>query len=85
MAKKVRFFDDAEDKNVAAVVVFINDSKYYYDEDFTVEVPEADYENLFVKGAIFDSGDGSFKKPVELSAEGDFVFYTPAAAQEAEH
>ena len=44
-----------------------------------MEVPEADYRNLFVKGVVFASADGSLKKPVELSSEGEFVFYTPAA------
>lgn len=60
MAKnKDRVYQDAEDKNVATVVVYANESKaLFYDEEFTEEkaVPADACLNLFFKGvvALFD-------------------------------
>lgn len=53
---KKRVYNDAEDKNVAAVVIFTNDSKYYYDADFEDEIPAEDMLNLFFKGVMLKSG-----------------------------
>ena len=59
-----RIYNDACDKNVAAIIVYLNaeDEKLYYDAEFTeaMEVPEADLKNLFIKGALVDNGDGLF-------------------------
>ncbi len=53
---KVRVFNDACDKNVAKVVIFKNETKYYYDEAFKNEVPAADMLNLFFKGMVVKDG-----------------------------
>lgn len=56
MAKnKDRIFQDAEDKNVAQVVVYANESKaLFYDSAFTAAkaVPAEDCLNLFYKGVV---------------------------------
>lgn len=56
MAKnKDRIFQDAEDKNVAQVVLYANESKaLFYDAEFTETkaVPADDCLNLFYKGVV---------------------------------
>lgn len=50
-----RFYQDAVDKNVAAVKVYANESKaLFYDSAFTAAkaVPAEDCLNLFVKGVV---------------------------------
>lgn len=55
---KKRIYDDAKDKNVAAVVVYLNDSnELFYDEEFKVAVPEADMFDLFCKGVLAAKAD----------------------------
>lgn len=71
---KTRIYDDAVDKNVAAVVIYANDDKFYYDADYTVEVPEDDMLNLFFKGVVVVTGTDEYAKPVGF-AEGTFVFF----------
>lgn len=53
-----KIYNDACDKNVAAVVVYKNDEgKLYYDSAKTKAVPAADCLNLFQKGVLLlDSG-----------------------------
>lgn len=59
-----RVFDDANDKNVAAYVVYgkASDSKLYYSSaDNADQVTEADLANFFAKGrVIIKSGTASF-------------------------
>lgn len=56
MAKnKDRVYQDAEDKNVATIVVYANESKaLFYDSAFTEAkaVPATDCLNLFFKGVV---------------------------------
>lgn len=50
-----RFYNDAVDKNVAAVKVYANaDKALFYDAEFTESkaVPAADCLNLFAKGVL---------------------------------
>jgi hypothetical protein len=72
-----RIYQDACDKNVAAVVVYLNseDSKLYYDADFTaeMEVPAEDLKNLFVKGVLCDDGTNLLAAQ-SYSEEGGIVF-----------
>ena len=72
MTKK-RFYDDACDKNVAAVVVYVNGSSYYYDAAFKEEVPATDMLNLFIKGVVFKSGD-TYLKAISCSEAGVVAF-----------
>lgn len=59
-----RVFDDANDKNVAAYVVYgkASDSKLYYSSaDGADQVTEADLADIFAKGrVIVKSGTASF-------------------------
>lgn len=73
-----KIFNRAEDKNVAARVVYQNDDTLYYDADFTEEVPEDDMKNLFVKGVLLADGDNyyaaiKFEDGVIVFAEAETV------------
>lgn len=72
MAKE-RIWNDAEDKNVAAVIVYINDGSLFYDAAHTVEVEDEDLKNLFFKGAVAND-DGVFKKAVAYSESDGIVW-----------
>lgn len=53
-----RIYQDAKDKNVAAVLVYANASKaLFYDEAFKNAVPADDCLELFLKGVICLKGD----------------------------
>ncbi len=72
---KEKVFNDAEDKNVAASVIFDGgDDKFYFDSGLTKEVPAAAYPNLFEKGVIIHKEDGSRVTPNGLDENGEFIF-----------
>lgn len=73
MIVKERIFQDACDKNVAAVVIFTNDSKYYYDAEFTQEIPADDMLNLFFKGVVLKTGT-TYKAAVSCTEAGVISF-----------
>lgn len=68
-----KIFQRAEDKNVAVRVVYQNDSKLYYDTEFTKEIEAKDMKNLFVKGVIL-SANGTLYAAKSYSENGGIVF-----------
>lgn len=75
-----RFYQDAVDKNVAAVKVYADSNKaLFYDAEFTEEkaVPAEDALNLFVKGVVA-LYDGSWYAAKSCSEEGVIDFGFPA-------
>lgn len=79
--KPVRVYNDAEDKNVAKIVVYANeDSELFYDADFTEgkEVAVADCLNLFLKGVVAVK-DGVYYAPVSCTSAGVIDFGFPEA------
>ena len=84
--KKDREFNRAEDKNVAAIVVYLNstDNKLYYNYDgseYSNEVPEDDFSNLFIKDAILNDGN-SLKRAIAFSGT-DGIIWGGSSAQNA--
>lgn len=81
MAKnKDRVYQDAEDKNVATVVIYANESKaLFYDSAFTEAkaVPAADCLNLFFKGVVA-LYDGSYYTAKSCTDAGVIDFGFPA-------
>lgn len=59
--KKTEKYMDADDKNVAALIVYQNPSnnKYYYEATFTNEVPFT-AEELFFKDAVLGNANGAY-------------------------
>lgn len=73
-----KIYLDANDKNIAAYVVYANSSKeLFYDSSFETEVPAADCVNLFVKGAVA-LYSGAYYRALSVTTEGviDFGFPT---------
>lgn len=69
-----RIFDDANDKNVAKVVIFANGSnKLFYDEAFKEAVPAADCLNLFIKGVVAVKA-GTYYNPTSCTEAGVITF-----------
>lgn len=77
---KERFYQDAADKNVAALVIYAQQSGYSYDADGEDVVAEADYLHLFANGCLIATVAGnavSYARPTGF-ANGNFVVYTPS-------
>ena len=68
-----RIFQDAQDKNVAARVIYTNDSKFYYDSAFENEIPATDMLNLFFQGVVLKSGT-TYKAAVSCTEAGVISF-----------
>ena len=68
-----KIFQRAEDKNVAARIVYEADDTLYYDAEHTVEVPEDDMLNLFLKGVLLSDGDGNYFAATKFE-DGAIVF-----------
>lgn len=81
MAKnKDRVYQDAEDKNVATVLVYANENKaLFYDSEFTEAkaVPAEDCLNLFFKGVVA-LYDGSYYTAKSCTDAGVIDFGFPA-------
>ena len=57
-----KIFQDAVDKNVAAVMLFADASKdIFYDEAHKEPVPAEDCVNLFIKGVVCEYNDVLYK------------------------
>lgn len=69
--KKV--YDDAADKNVAVRVIYVDSNTYYYDPEFTEEIPAADMLNLFLKGVVLKTGT-TYKAAVSCTEAGVISF-----------
>ena len=75
-----RFYQDAEDKNVAAIKVYANAEKaLFYDAAFTEAkaVPADDCLNLFVKGVVA-LYDGAWYAAKSCTTAGVIDFGFPA-------
>ena len=75
---KTRIYMDADDKNVAALVIFANSGSYFYDKTFTEAVETKDYVHLFANGVVIATvADGvvtAYTRPIGVSG----VNTTPA-------
>lgn len=70
-----KIFMDAKDKNVAAVVIYVDESSdgFFYDEEKTQEVPVEDMLDLFVKGVVVHAGS-VYMSPIGYSEDDGFIF-----------
>lgn len=73
-----RIYNDAKDKNVAAVLVYANSEKaLFYDAEFTDAVDADDCLELFSKGVIC-LYDGTYYNAVSCTDAGVLSFGLPA-------
>lgn len=51
-------FQDAKDKNVAKVIVYVSNSKAYADPEHKVQLKTSQLKDAFVKGALLEIENG---------------------------
>ena len=63
-----KIYNDAKDKNVAAVLVYkkTNQTKAYKDADLTEQYTTSELQDAFIKGAIIVLEDESMVKPIKF-------------------
>ena len=64
-----RFYNRAEDKNCAKIIVYAkaNDTKAYSDEECTNQCTTSELVNAFIKGCVVAIGSDSMYHPASLS------------------
>lgn len=64
-----KIFQQAKDKNVAAIVIYekTSETKAYKDAAFTVQYTTSELKDAFLKGAVIALAAGGFAKPVAYS------------------
>lgn len=77
-----KIYQDANDKNVAAYIIYkkSGQTKAYADAATTVQLTTAQLKDAFSKGAIIKLEDGSFVKPIkydETSSIGSVYYIKP--------
>ena len=77
-----KIYQDANEKNVAAVIIYKKSAqtKAYADADCTVQLTTAELKNAFIKGAVIKLEDGAFVKPIkydESSSIGSVYYIKP--------
>ena len=89
-----RIYNDAKDKNVAKVVIFVNANKAYADAAHKVQFKTSELKDAFMKGCILKTVENTYAIPtnytetskvgtvsaIMTSATGDTVAVTRAAA-----
>lgn len=66
-----RIYNQAKDKDVAAVVIYANSNKAYKDEACTKQFKAGELKDAFIKGALIVAEDGSGFIPVSYTVEND--------------
>lgn len=77
-----RFYNRAEDKNCAKIIVFgkDNDTKAYSDEACTTQCTTSELVNAFIKGCVIAIGSDRMYCPVSLSVASKIATLTYAKA-----
>nr|DAE42932.1 MAG TPA: hypothetical protein [Caudoviricetes sp.] len=89
-----RIYNDAKDKNVAKIVIFVNANKAYVDAAHKVQFKTSELKDAFMKGCVLQTAEGAYAIPTNYTeaskigtvsaiiaaATGDTVTVTRAAA-----
>ena len=89
-----RIYNDAKDKNVAKVIIFVNANKAYVDAVHKVQFKTSELKDAFMKGCVLQTAEGTYAIPTNYSetskvgtvsaivaaSTGDTVTVTRAAA-----
>lgn len=64
-----KIFQQAKDKNVAAVLIYekTSETKAYKDAAYTVQYTTSELKDAFLKGAVIVLAAGGYAKPVSYS------------------
>lgn len=89
-----RIYNDAKDKNVAKIVIFVNAGKAYIDAAHKVQFKTSELKDVFMKGCVLKTAENTYAIPtnyteaskvgtvsaIMAAATGDTVTVTRAAA-----
>ena len=89
-----RIYNDAKDKNVARIVIFVNANKAYIDAAYEVQFKTSELKDAFMKGCVLKTAESTYAIPtnyteaskvgtvsaIMAAATGDTVTVTRAAA-----
>lgn len=89
-----RIYNDAKDKNVAKIVVFVNANKAYLDDAHKVQFKTSELKDAFMKGCVLKTAENTYAIPtnyteaskvgtisaIMAASTGDTVTVTRAAA-----
>lgn len=89
-----RIYNDAKDKNVAKIVVFVNANKAYLDDAHKVQFKTSKLKDAFMKGCVLKTAENTYAIPtnyteaskvgtvsaIMAASTGDTVTVTRAAA-----
>ena len=89
-----RIYNDAKDKNVAKIVVFVNANKAYLDDAHKVQFKTSELKDAFMKGCVLKTAENTYVIPtnyteaskigtvsaIMAASTGDTVTVTRAAA-----
>ena len=89
-----RIYNDAKDKNVAKIVIFVNANKAYIDAAHKVQFKTSELKDAFMKGCVLKTAENTYAIPtnyteaskigtvsaIMAATNGDTVTVTRAAA-----
>ena len=89
-----RIYNDAKDKNVAKIVVFVNANKAYLDDAHKIQFKTSELKDAFMKGCVLKTAENTYAIPtnyteaskvgtvsaIMAATTGDTVTVTRAAA-----
>lgn len=64
----MKVYERYEDVHVACTIVYANDGKVYFDEEFTQPISIDELKNLFFKGVAIEYA-GTFYKPAAFAGD----------------
>ena len=62
-----RIYNDAKDKNVAKVVIFVNANKAYADAAHKVQFKTSELKDAFMKGCILKTAENTYAIPTNYT------------------
>lgn len=62
-----RIYQDAKDKNVAKVIVYVSSAKAYSDAAHKTQMKTSELKDAFMKGCVLVSTDGTWVAPTSYT------------------
>lgn len=62
-----RIFNDAKDKNVAKVIVYVNSSKAYADAEHKIQLKTSELKDAFMKGCVLCTAANTYVTPINYT------------------
>lgn len=62
-----RIYQDAKDKNVAKVIVYVSSAKAYSDAAHKIQMKTSELKDAFMKGCVLVSADGTWVAPTSYT------------------